>query len=286
MGGVPRVTALASRLVKHMAHDVFISYCHTDKSVGDAVCAGLEARGLRCWIAPRDIVPGSEWTEAIVDAIGTARTMVLIFSVGADASPQVRREVERAVHHGIPIIPVRIEDVMPGKAMSYLISLPHWMDAMNPPLDARILELAQGLKSLLHMPGGATAQMEARHVPAGGKTRRGGPRVIFAAALGLAVVAVAVAALWSRLRDRQAAHSTDAAATAPVVPRAGASAPAQTTGIPLRRLSTRSRGPSPRRRPMPAPGAAGASHRSRATHTFRNARMICARPSSWTPPMR
>jgi len=39
-----------------MAYDVFISYGHEDKIVADAACARLEACGIRCWIAPRDVV--------------------------------------------------------------------------------------------------------------------------------------------------------------------------------------------------------------------------------------
>ena len=40
-----------------MAYDVFVSYSHQDKLTADAVCATLEAQGVRCWIAPRDINP-------------------------------------------------------------------------------------------------------------------------------------------------------------------------------------------------------------------------------------
>ena len=42
-----------------MAHDAFISYSSKDKTIADAVCARLEARGIRCWIAPRDVRPGA-----------------------------------------------------------------------------------------------------------------------------------------------------------------------------------------------------------------------------------
>ena len=38
-------------------HDIIISDSTLDKPITDAVCAGLEARGIRCWIAPRDILP-------------------------------------------------------------------------------------------------------------------------------------------------------------------------------------------------------------------------------------
>ncbi|MGH6991941.1 MAG: toll/interleukin-1 receptor domain-containing protein, partial [Caulobacteraceae bacterium] len=38
-----------------MAHHVFISYSNADKLIADRVCHALEEKGLRCWIAPRDI---------------------------------------------------------------------------------------------------------------------------------------------------------------------------------------------------------------------------------------
>jgi TIR domain len=61
-----------------MAHEVFISYSSKDKSVADAICYTLEANGLRCWIAPRDILPGMNWGSSIIDAIATSRVMMLV----------------------------------------------------------------------------------------------------------------------------------------------------------------------------------------------------------------
>ena len=52
-----------------MAHDVFISYSKNDKATADAVCHALEADGIRCWVAPRDVSPGLSWKQSIVDAI-------------------------------------------------------------------------------------------------------------------------------------------------------------------------------------------------------------------------
>ena len=63
-----------------MAHDVFVSYSSQDKPTADAIVASLEANGIRCWIAPRDILPGTDWSESIVEAIEEAGTMVLVFS--------------------------------------------------------------------------------------------------------------------------------------------------------------------------------------------------------------
>ena len=58
-----------------------------DEASADAACATLEQAGIRCWIAPRDIVPGMDWGELIVTAITGAKVLVLIFSQHANESP-------------------------------------------------------------------------------------------------------------------------------------------------------------------------------------------------------
>mgnify|MGYP001553585274 CR=1 FL=1 len=121
-----------------MAHDVFISYSSKDKPAADAACAVLESRGIRCWIAPRDITPGADWGETIVEAIHSSRAFLLIFSGNANSSQQIKREVERAVNHGLPVIPMRIENVLPAKSLEYFLSTPHWLDAFTPPLQQHL----------------------------------------------------------------------------------------------------------------------------------------------------
>jgi hypothetical protein len=132
-----------------MAHDVFISYSSKDKPVADAVCAGLEGRGIRCWAAPRDILPGMDWGAAIIDAITGAKVMVLIFSGNANASQQIKREVERAVAKSVKILPFRIEDVPMSKSLEYFISTPHWLDALTQPLEGHIARLADTVRLLV-----------------------------------------------------------------------------------------------------------------------------------------
>lgn len=139
-----------------MAHDVFISYSAKDKTIADGVCATLENNGIRCWIAPRDILPGTEYAEALVEAIQSSRLLVLVFSSRSNDSVQVRQEVERAVSHGLPILPFRIEDVPPSRAMELFISARHWLDALTPPLESHLLELARTTKLLLSRPSDPT----------------------------------------------------------------------------------------------------------------------------------
>ncbi|HEV8119198.1 MAG TPA: toll/interleukin-1 receptor domain-containing protein, partial [Thermoanaerobaculia bacterium] len=141
-----------------MAHDVFVSYSSHDKPTADAVVARLEAARLRCWIAPRDILPGMEWGEGILDGISRSRLMVLVFSSSANASPQIRREVERAVNKGLPIVPFRIEEVMPSRSLEYFLSSPHWLDALTPPVEAHIQKLIDSVRTLLTRMDGAATQ--------------------------------------------------------------------------------------------------------------------------------
>jgi hypothetical protein len=134
-----------------MSHEAFISYSTHDKAAADACCAALEASGVRCWIAPRDITPGAEWGEAIIDAINNCRVMILIFSANANESPQIRREVERAVNKAIPLIPLRIQDIAPARSLEYFIGTVHWLDALTPPLEAHLRRLTESVKALLQI---------------------------------------------------------------------------------------------------------------------------------------
>lgn len=125
---------------------VFISYSSKDRNVANMVCALLEDRDHRCWIAPRNILPGKEWGEAIIGGIRQSKIFVLIFSHHVNASPQILREVERAVNGGMPIIPFRIEDVVPEGSLEYFMSVPHWLDALSPPVEDHIERLAQAIE--------------------------------------------------------------------------------------------------------------------------------------------
>jgi ABC-type amino acid transport substrate-binding protein len=140
-----------------MAYEVFISHCAEDKLIADAVCNALESRKIRCWIAPRDVPAGANWGGAIIDAINESKVMVLVFSSFANKSPQVFREIERAVNNGDTIIPYRVEDVVPSKDMEFFISACHWLDAMSPPMEAHLAKLADRVSSLLNLQSATTS---------------------------------------------------------------------------------------------------------------------------------
>jgi adenylate cyclase len=132
-----------------MAHDVFLSYSSADRVTADAVVNGLEAQGVRCWMAPRDIPAGTEYGQEIIEAVKGCRLCVVIFSASANASPHVRREVERAVSAGKHLVPFRIEDLAPAGAMEYALGGTHWLDAFKGPLAPHVADLAATARRLL-----------------------------------------------------------------------------------------------------------------------------------------
>ena len=147
-----------------MSHDVFICHSSKDRTVANAICAKLEANQIRCWIAPRDVVPGMDYAQSIVEAISAAKLTVLVFSDGSNHSVHVRREIERTASHGITILPFRLEEVTPSPSLEYFISDAHWLDALPPPpLERHLDHLVGTVRLLLDR---ETAALETTSAPA------------------------------------------------------------------------------------------------------------------------
>lgn len=121
-----------------MPHDVFVSYPSADKVTADAVVAALESHGLRCWYAPRDVVPGADWAASIVHAIGASRLTILVFSEATNTSEHILREVRQAADARTPILPFRISPENPSESLQYYIGGTHWLDALTRPLERHL----------------------------------------------------------------------------------------------------------------------------------------------------
>ena len=131
-----------------MVRDVFISYSQPDSACAMELVSRVEQEGINCWIAPRDIAPSADWAAEIIDAIANSRVMILVFSASSNESSQVRREVERAVHKHVSILPFRIENVLPSKSLEYFLSTQHWLDAITLPREPHYARLCAYLKAL------------------------------------------------------------------------------------------------------------------------------------------
>lgn len=128
---------------------VFI--CHASKDAGTArqICTYLESERIACWIAPRDVAPEANYAEEIIGGIERAAVVLLVLSTGANQSRHVRNEIERAVSKGKIILPLRVEDVLPGGALELHVASSQWVDAYVPPLETGLVRAAVAIKALL-----------------------------------------------------------------------------------------------------------------------------------------
>lgn len=140
-----------------MAHDVFISHSTSNRPVANAACAALESIGIRCWIAPRDVMPGRSYSGEITRAIQQSRAFVLIFSEHSNNSEQVLREVQLAANSRLHIVQFRIDAVSPSDDLEYYLSGPHWLDAVTPPLEDHLEQLKSSMRALLSLPAAGSA---------------------------------------------------------------------------------------------------------------------------------
>lgn len=146
-------------------HDILISYSSKDKIIADAVCNQMESNGIRVWIAPRDILAGESYPNAIINGIVNCSIVVLIFTKNSNESQWVPREIERGINYGKIILPFKIEEVIPISGdIEMCTCTDHWLDALTPPLEAHIASLIDTVKKLLgKVPGGIDNALKANY---------------------------------------------------------------------------------------------------------------------------
>jgi TolB-like protein/Tfp pilus assembly protein PilF len=184
---------------------VFLSYASHDAEIANTVCRELESRGIRCWIAPRDVAPGALYADAIVRAINESKVLLIVLSQSAVASSHVGKEVERASSKHKQIIALRIDAAPLTPALEYFLSESQWIDvaALGMPVALAKLADAVGRDSTTSPTsnpalGAAASQIEKR---SGGAPTR---VVVTVAVLVVAVCAAVLAVRFWPLRHGDA----------------------------------------------------------------------------------
>jgi len=201
------------------AKRVFISHSSEDAVKARKVCELLESRGIRCWIAPRNVRPGEPYGEAIIRGIQQSDALVLLMTRNANASRPVANEVERAFSNRKLIIPFRLEDVTPCPALEFFVASAQWVEASDRSLDKAVGVLVEEL---------AVPSEAAPAAPAARPSRRigRGPAVLAAAAC-----AVLLAAGFLLVLRRGGAERLPPAPAVRPAPAGGAAAPEAPAGI-------------------------------------------------------
>ncbi len=135
---------------------VFISYASHDAVMAQKVCGVLEVAGFPSWIAPRDVVPGTQYADGIVGAIDESRILVLIVSKDALASAHVGRELERAASKRHPVIALKVDSAPLTRAFEYFLNQSQWIEVGAGGTDGAIAKLVEAVGRHL-APGAAVS---------------------------------------------------------------------------------------------------------------------------------
>lgn len=118
-GQPPSADSLAGALV-------FVSHATADAQTAQSLAAQLEAGGIACWIAPRDVRPGHDYRIEIMEALGRCRAVLLLVSAASNASAHVLREVTAAEQRQKRIVPLRLDDSPLRPELEYSLQAVHW----------------------------------------------------------------------------------------------------------------------------------------------------------------
>ena len=146
-------------------YDVVVSHSTNDSVYANELVDRLEQDGLRCWIAPRDIGPGTEYGTEIVRGLRRAKALVLLLSDDARTSRHVLSEVERAFHLNHTIFWLKVEDVEPGERLEYFLSTSQGIDAFHDDRDVSWDRLSAALQDAPMPPPPTRAQKALAYEP-------------------------------------------------------------------------------------------------------------------------
>jgi TolB-like protein/Flp pilus assembly protein TadD len=212
--------------------DVFVSYASKDAAIADAVVSALENQGLKCWIAPRNVMPGSLYADGIVRAINGTKVLVLVLSESAIVSPHVGKEIERASSKQHPIIALKTDAAPLTPALEYFLSESQWVEVAAQGTEAALAKLVEAVRRhLASSAASATAAPKHRAPWVGAQPKRPVPwMAAVAGAVAVALLYLVVDKFWL---SKQAASERSAAAVVPAAPAAAANSDKSVAVLPF-----------------------------------------------------
>lgn len=144
-----------------MPKPCFICHSSEDADIAKRIVSRLEAAGIPCWIAPRNIPPGLTYAASIVQGIKASAFLIFLFTNASNKSEAVVNEIETAMGLKVPIIPFRIDNIAYSDSLEYYLRSKQAINAWSKPLEAAIDELI----TYIHSGTGARAQVVPPAVP-------------------------------------------------------------------------------------------------------------------------
>jgi hypothetical protein len=111
--------------------DVFLCHKNSDQSAVRELAEALEQRGLKVWLADRELIPGRPWQEGLEVAIQSTRSVAVL--VGRDGQGpwqevETRAALSRGVERGKPVIPVLLPGVVAEPELPLFLRAYTWVD--------------------------------------------------------------------------------------------------------------------------------------------------------------
>lgn len=138
------------------ASHFFICFSSKDEAVAREVLAFLEARDLKCWISLRDVPPGHNYQESIVQAIEAAQGIVFLFSEHSNRSLEIKKELSIGGSISVPVFPLRLDPIAPSGALRYELAIRQWIDIF-PDRAHALTKLAETIKRTAAAPQSSEA---------------------------------------------------------------------------------------------------------------------------------
>lgn len=139
-----------------MKGQIFISYSTKDVAVAEQIVQYLESNEMTCWIAPRNIVSGRDYTDMINEAITDCRAVVVVVSKKSVQSQWVKKELTTATSMNKLVIPFKISQVeLPG-GWQFILNNVQWIDATNNTV-SKFHEIIAGIDHSFEVPVVAAA---------------------------------------------------------------------------------------------------------------------------------
>ena len=149
-----------------MTNDIFLSYSRNDRLLAEQFVKTAASRGVNVWF-DENIEGEQDWRARIVDALGTTKALVILFSEYSNGSRQLIKELAIADKTGKLVIPVLISNCEPQGAYLYELASRNWINIYPNP-ETRLAPLIDILMTQLELGSGSPTQLpvsEAKTAP-------------------------------------------------------------------------------------------------------------------------
>jgi len=140
-----------------MTNDIFLSYSRNDRLLAEQFVRTAASRGVNVWF-DEHIEGGQDWRARIVDALGTTKALVILFSEYSNGSRQLIKELAIADKTGKLVIPVLISNCEPQGAYLYELASRNWINIYPNP-ETRLASLIEILMIQLELGSGSPPQL-------------------------------------------------------------------------------------------------------------------------------